>query len=258
MTTTQSTATLLAAALLPLGIAASASAAHVDFFDAGPFTLTAGDGETQTASQTVPPDATGALGGLRQVTIDNTADGTPGVIIAALQDLQPGGNDDAVNLAFGSAGSVLFEYGTFIDGNAPLAADFINIPDVSPAMNWTHLDVDFTSSTGGGTATVTLQSNGASATLTQAIQTGTHTLEFFYDDMLAQTPGLDLTSVDAASLLITGSAFADFGSAYNISFYHRDGAVPGGLPPGVIPTPAAASAGLALMGGLLLRRRRQS
>ena len=64
------TATALAASTM-LVFGGVATAAHVDFFDSGPFDVAADPGESQTVTQSVPAGDGGALGGLRQVTVSN-------------------------------------------------------------------------------------------------------------------------------------------------------------------------------------------
>ena len=281
MITTKSTATLLAAALLPLGIAASASAAHVDFYDAGPFSLAANAGETRVHMQNVPAGASGALGGQRIVQIVNPGDGGVSPITASLDVDSPDVNDDAVDISFADPGTVTFNYGSFTDNFSnlfastagPLNADFLNIPNddgSDSGRNWTRLEVDFNDNTDsidgdgdgdidvedglvGGTATVTITSGSSTASLSQTIDSEDGTLMFDYDDFAAQAPGLDFTDIDGAQLQISGDA----GDAYSIAFFNRGGNVPDSVTP-VIPSPAALPAGMALLAGLALRRRRQS
>ena len=225
-------------------VATTASAAHVDFFDAGDFSLTAVDGQAAMATQTVPPGPTGALGGVRDVFIFNPGDNS-GSINASLTTDSPDVNDDAVDLTFGGDGTVTFEYGGFTSGG-DLNADFLNIPDTM--LDWTRVEADFAVSSGGGTATVTLTSDGASAALSRSIPAGTSELGFDYTDFLAIDSGLNLESIDSASLVINGFE----GDNYSVSFFQRAGATDGV----VIPTPGAAVAGLALLGGVVARRRR--
>ena len=242
------TKTTLIAALTAGALGTAASAAHVDFFDAGDFDLTATDGQAAFATQDVPPGETGALGGQRAVSIFNPGDNT-GAINVNLTTDSPDVNDDAVNLDFGGDGFVTFEYGGFTDAG-DLNADFLNIPDTD--LNWTRVEADFALSSGGGTATVTLTSDGASAALSRDIPAGTSDLGFDYVDFLTIDPNLDLESIDSASLVIEG----DLGDNYSVSFFHRAGATD--QVPNPIPTPGAAVAGLALLGGVVARRRRNA
>lgn len=241
-----------------LGVTSVASAAHVDFFDAGPFSLSVDSGDSQTIVQTVPPGPSGALGGLRQVTATN--DGTAQPVTVDLAVDSPDVNDDAVQLSLGSSntpGNVLFEYGGFTTAG-DLDADFLNIPDAGgndTGLNWTMLTVNLTQVTGQGTATATLVSDGDSATVSQdfnASDSNTN-LALLYSDFLSDNGDLDLEDIDSVSLNITGNA----GLTAGISFFGRAGAVPDDNG-NVIPTPAAATTGLALLGGLMLRRRRQA
>ena len=241
-----------------LGLASAASAAHVDFFDAGGFFLNVVPGESRTLTQSVPPGPTGALGGLRQVTATN--DGTAQPVNVNLSVDNPDVNNDAVQLSLGSSntpGNVLFEYGGFTDAG-DLNADFLNIPaddGSDTGMNWTMITVNLTQVTGRGTATVTLASDSGddSATVSQDFNASdsNSNLSLLYSDFFADDSDLDLTDIDSVSLNITGNA----GLTAGISFFGRAGSVPdnGG---NVIPTPAAATAGLAMLGGLMLRRRR--
>ena len=266
--------TLLTAAVVPLALAASASAAHVDFFDAGPFSLTAEQGETEVHMQNVPSGPTGALGGQRIVQITNFAgDGEDGEddgngVTASLAIEGDGGNDDAVDLDFDDFGRIQFNYGSFTNDFADtfasvtgdFNADFLNIPNDDgndTGMNWTRLEVDFDDpddlATGVGqtqvTVTITSNSGEATASLSQFVTSAAPTLEFDYADFLAQDDDLDFTDIDGAQLTINGIA----GDFYSIGFFNRAGNVPDATP--IIPTPAALPAGLALMTGLMLRRR---
>lgn len=222
-------------------VAAPLQAAHVDFFDAAPFTLTADEGQTQADTQTAPN--ADILGGERRVTLISTAGGTSGAVSASLVVDSPDVVNNAVVVNFAGEGSAEFYYGGGLPNEA-LNADFLNIPN--SGLDWTHIEVDFDAGTiGGGTAMVTLFSGaggGTAATLTQLIPTGNNDLMFFYSDFLAQAPGLVLTDIDAARLLIT----ADAGQNYVVSFFGRAGA---------IPTPAALPAGLALLSAIALLRR---
>ena len=260
-------ASFATAIALPLMAVSTASAAHIDFFDAGGFRRSANPGETRTVSQNVPSGEDGALGGVRQVTVRSSFGGGINPVAA---EVRPGadGEDGVLLTSFNSTGSVVLEYGGLTSAG-DLNADFLNIPDADPSMQWTQLELDFSGVTGFGGASATLTSNAGAATATvladapSAREGGTSV--FAYTDFLAQAPALDLTDIDSVSLEITGF----FGSRFTLPFFGRGGSIlidgngggddgggDGSVPPNVIPSPAAMPAGLMLIAGLTLRRRR--
>lgn len=268
-------------AALPLGLAATtASAAHVDFFDAGPFDVTAAPGETRLHMQMVPPGASGALGGQRILELSNNSDPafSGGDVRASLNPTGPGDNDDAAILEFGPGGSASFSYGSFTDAFSStfpvtvgdLNADFFNIPDDmgnDTGFNWTGLVVNldpFDGSAGPANIAINLSSgSGASgAVVSQPVPiTGPAggSVVFSYDDFLALSPDLDLTDIDGVRFSITSEG----SSSLQIASLLRTGSVAdpdngGGGNGTVIPSPAALPAGLALLAGLALRRRRDA
>lgn len=184
--------------------APSASANHIDFFDAGPFSITAASGQTTTTTVTGIPTAS-TLGGQRVVTLTSVN----GLVVAGLTPLFDGEDDDG--LLFGAGGNnsqanLMIQIGAGGDLNA----NFIDIPNST--NDWNSVRVAFGTQTGlessAATVTVSLFATGAgTATLTRNFAGGIGNVDFLYSDFMANNPlfTMDvLRSVDRATLSIQG------------------------------------------------------
>lgn len=210
-----------------IGVTASiVLASHIDFFDAGPFELTVGAGETDSAVQNVPTGASGAIGGQRFVTLTSTS--TPplgGGMSAVLQVDDPDKNDNSVFLTampgVTSGGSMQLEYGA---GTA-LEADFVGIPGMN--ADWDRIVVDYLSLDDyGGAMTVTLTTgNGATSAITRSIEAGAHRLEILYSEFFCDAPTLDLGDVDYVSLELSLPGELNDEQTVAIGFFGRGGFV---------------------------------
>ena len=239
---------LAGAAIVTAGLHAPAALAnHIDFFDQGPFSISATPGSGPvSATQANPPAAASTLGARRDVTLSSTG----GTASASLgPTLGAGENDDALVFSVGpqAQGSLLVQIGR----GGPLNANFVDIPNST--FDWDRVRVDFgPDSSASPSVQITLASDGVgTVSLAKPFGGGDANLDFLLTEFTAANGAFNssvLRDIDLAGLQVTGAP----GGRYALESFDRNGAV---APPSAqVPVPGVA--GLLAIGALGLLRRR--
>lgn len=238
----------LVAAASFLTLALSAQANHIDFLDDNAFNFTGTQGSLTVTG--IP--TSGTLGGQRMMSI-TALTGSAANLSASLNPVNPGANDDFMVFSAMAGSSGLFTL--MVGAAAPLNANFLDIP-AGGGNQWDRVRLSFDptqmSSLASITVTLTSSTAGGSATVTQAFAGGMGgDVDFLHSAFRLNNPSFTdaaFRDVDMATFTLTGVD----GGVYNIASFDRNGLV-------LIPEPSTyALLTVALAGAVLMARRRRA
>ncbi len=231
-----------------LALSLSAKANHIDFLDDNAFNFTGTQGSLTVTG--IP--TTGTLGGQRMMSI-TVLTGSAANLNASLNPVNPGANDDFMIFSAAQGSSGIFFL--IVGAAAPLNANFLDIPG-GGGNQWDRVRLSFDASQMSSLAmiTVTLSSStaGGSATVTQAFAGGMGgNVDFLHSAFALNNPNFTdavFRDIDTATFTLTGVD----GGVYNISSFDRNGLV-------LIPEPSTyALLAVGVVGAALMARRRQA
>ena len=243
-------AAFTAASLFVLSLSAKAN--HIDFLDAGPFSITG-----VSAPENMPFDVNNiptasTLGGHRLVSIEKLTGPASG-LSAFLNPVNPGANDDFMVFCNNPGSTGIFRL--TVGAAAPLNANFLDIPGGGGAM-WDRVRLTFDAtqmSAMSPVVSVTLFSStaGGSVTVTQTFAGGSGNVDFLLSAFTAANPAFNAAAfrdIDSASFSIEGID----GGKYYIASFDRNGFVP-------VPEPSTyALLAVGLVGAMIVTRRRRA